>query len=141
MDEGGPRRELFCLIDRMVSTGLMTGADGRKTFAHNLIALHNKDCYYYGQFVALALQQGSSGPKCFLPSVTDYILYSELANIKPHVDEIPDLVVHSTLVELLKIAEFDKFSEEASFNFPSRFEAGNCKPIVTKMMRRNCLGA
>ena len=34
VDEGGPRRELFCLVERMVSNELMTGPDGRKTFTH-----------------------------------------------------------------------------------------------------------
>ena len=32
IDEGGLRRELFCLVDRMVSNELMQGEDGQKTF-------------------------------------------------------------------------------------------------------------
>ena len=42
VDEGGPRRELFCLVGRIVSNELMIGQEDKKTFKHNLIALQNR---------------------------------------------------------------------------------------------------
>ena len=133
VDEGGPRRELFCIVDRLVSTILMTGPDGKKTFAHNLIALQNREFFIYGQFVAMSLLQGSSGPKCFLRSVTDYILYKDFAKITPTVDEIPDHSVRNALIDLLNIEDSATFDEEASFNFSLRFQAGYTKPLVSKI--------
>ena len=93
----------------------------------------NRDYYYYGQFVALSLLQGCSGPKCLGPGVTDYILHKDLAKIKPTVDEIPDNIVRQALIDLLKINDSQEFCDEASFNFSPRFEAGYCKPIVTRV--------
>ena len=48
VDEGGPRRELFSLTDRMVSSELMVGEEGMKTFSHNMISLQIKSIFYMG---------------------------------------------------------------------------------------------
>lgn len=65
IDEGGPRCELFCPVDRMVSNELMQGEDGQKTFLHNMVLLQKNEYHLYGQCVAMALLQGSPGPQVF----------------------------------------------------------------------------
>ena len=68
VDQGGPRREIFTLINQHVGISLV--ANG--VFRHNVAALENKE------FFRLGLLQGSPGPKFFSPSVTNYILYGTL---------------------------------------------------------------
>ena len=63
--EGGPRREHFCSVDGMVSNELMPGKDGEKTFLHYMVLLQKNEYYLYGQFVAMALLQGSPGSQVF----------------------------------------------------------------------------
>ena len=47
--EGGPRCELFCLVDHMVSNELMQGEEGQKTFLHNMVLLQKNEYHLYGQ--------------------------------------------------------------------------------------------
>lgn len=61
VDQGGPRRELFTLINQHVGTSLV--ANG--VFLHNVAALENKEFLRFGQLTALGLLQGSPGPKFF----------------------------------------------------------------------------
>ena len=65
IDEGGPRCELFCSVDCMVSNELTQGEDGQKTFLHNMVLLQKNEYHLYGQCVAMALLQGPPGPQVF----------------------------------------------------------------------------
>ena len=64
IDEGRPRRELFCLVDRMVSNELMQG-DDQNTFLHNMVPLQKNEYHLHRQCVAMALLQGLPGPQVF----------------------------------------------------------------------------
>ena len=55
IDKGGPRCELFCLVDCTVSNELMQGKDGQKTFLHNMVLLQKNEYHLYGQCIAMAL--------------------------------------------------------------------------------------
>ncbi|CAH3114831.1 unnamed protein product, partial [Pocillopora meandrina] len=113
IDEGGPRCELFCLVDRMVSNELMQGEDGQKTFLHNMVLLQKNEYHLYRQCVAMALLQGSPGPQ-----------------VHPSKSEVLDYEVRKKLEELEAITNPEMFVQEASFNFPERFSAGYCNLVV-----------
>ena len=65
IDEGGPRRDLFCFVDHMVSNKSMQGEDDQKTFLHNKVLLQNNEYHLYGKCVVMALLRGSLGPLVF----------------------------------------------------------------------------
>ena len=65
INEGGPRCELFCPVNRMVSNELMQREDGQKNFLHNMVLLQKNEYHLYGQCVAMALLQGPPGPQVF----------------------------------------------------------------------------
>ncbi|CAH3124002.1 unnamed protein product, partial [Pocillopora meandrina] len=112
INKGGPRCELFCLVDRMVSNELMQGEDGQKTFLHNMVLLQKNEYHLYRQ------------------AVTEYILFRDLNQVHPSGGEVPDYEVRKKLEELEAITNPEIFVQEASFNFPKRFSAGYCKLIV-----------
>jgi hypothetical protein len=130
VDEGGPRREFFGLIDRTVSYALLIGENGKKTCIHNVMALRDNEYFLYGQCIAMAVTQGSPGPQCFASSVANYILYGDLKRLNPTIEEIPDKEIRNKLQKLEAITDSAEFLDEASFNFSERFAAGYCKHIV-----------
>ena len=69
--EGGPRCELFCLVDHMVSNELMQGEEGQKTFLRNMVLLQKNEYHLYGQCVAMALLQGPPSRQVFSRAVTE----------------------------------------------------------------------
>ena len=73
VDQGGPSREFFTIINQHAQLSLMS----EEMFRHIVSALQRNEFYYFGCITALGLMQGSSGPKCFSKSVVDYIFLVE----------------------------------------------------------------
>jgi hypothetical protein len=130
VDQGGPRKEYFFLVHKHMQTScLFNGPPKRRTFAHNIIALHNEEYYNYGMVSAFSILQGSPGPTMFASSVVDYIVYGKTDAVSAKITELPSGKVRSRLEEL-DAMDPDTFKQEASFNTPLRFKAGYLKPIV-----------
>ena len=98
--EGGPKCELFCLVDRMVSNELIQGKDSQITFLHNVVLLQKKEYHLYGHCVAMALLQGSPGSQVFSRAVTENILFGDFNQAHPSRSEVPDYEVRKKLEEL-----------------------------------------
>jgi hypothetical protein len=122
VDQGGPSREYFSLINEAAQRKLMA----QFVFRHNFFALNRREYYAFGQLTAIGLLQGSPGPRCFTKSVFDYICSGNIDKLIPSVDEIPFYEI-----ELESITDPDEFKQKASFESDYRFDAGYTKPIVT----------
>ena len=127
VDQGGPSREFFSLINANAQRKLMS----KSVFRHNISALQRKEYYAFGQLTALGILQGSPGPKYFSKTVVDYIFSGCAENLQPTVDEIPNTDIKDCLQKLEKVSDADEFKRQASFECDFRFEAGFTKPIVT----------
>lgn len=127
VDQGGPFREYFGLINEAAQRKLMT----QSVFRHNISALNRREYYAFGQLTAIGLLQGSPGPRCFTKSVFDYICSGNIDKLTPSIDEIPLHEVKTSLMELENITNPDEFKQKASFESDYQFDAGYTKPIVT----------
>ena len=85
------------------------------------VFLQKNEYYLYGQFVAMALLQGSPGSQVFWRVVTEYILFGDLNQVHPSGSEVPDYEVRKKLEKLEAITNSEMFAQKASFNFPERF--------------------
>ena len=135
VDQGGPSREFFTLINQHAQLSLMSEG----VFRHNVPALQRNEFYYFGCITALGLMQGSSGPKCFSKSVVDYILGGK---VRPTIDEVADPEVRKSMKNLDQITDEGEFKDTASFESDFRFEAGFTKPYVTMQEKEeffNCV--
>ena len=74
VDHGGPSREFFSLINQHMQGSMLCGPN----FHHYVVSLQKYEFMKCGQLAAKGLLQGSSVPKCFGKTVTDYILYGNL---------------------------------------------------------------
>ena len=128
VDQGGPKREFFTLINREATTHLLSGNSG--IFRHNVLALNDKEFFKFGQLTALGLLQGSSGPRCFTQSVSDYIIYGNTDSLSPSIKEIPVDKVKDKMQQLEAIEDKDEFRHIASFECDFRFDCGYSKPII-----------
>ena len=126
VDQGGPSREFFSLINSAAQAKLMSGT----VFRHNVSSLQGKDFLFFGQLTALRLMHGSPGPKCFSKSAVDYILGSPIESLEPDIDELANIEVKQFLQNLDKITDEEEFKREASFNCEFRYEAGYSKPFI-----------
>ena len=61
VDQGGPSRELFCLLNHAVQGRLVTNG----VFRHDISFLQRREFFAFGQLTAIGLLQGSPGPKFF----------------------------------------------------------------------------
>jgi hypothetical protein len=127
VDQGGPSREYFGLINSAAQRKLMS----QYIFRHNISALQGREFYAFGQLTALGLLQGSPGPRCFSKTVVDYILTGNIEGLAPSIDEIPNPDIRASLVELEKQSNASEFQEKATFESDFRFDAGYTKPFVT----------
>ena len=127
VDQGGPSREYFGLINEAAERKLIT----QSAFRHNISALKGREYYAFGQLTAIGLLQGSPGPRCFTKSVFDYICSGSIDNLNPSIEEIPVHEVKNSLMELNNLTNPDEFKQKASFESDYRFDAGYAKPIVT----------
>ena len=127
VDQGGPSREYFGLINEAAQRKLMA----QSVFRHNISAFTRREYYAFGQLTAIGLLQGSPGPRCFIKSVFDYICSGNIENLTPSLDEIPFYEIKTNLMELESITDPDVFKQKASFESDYRFDAGYTKPIVT----------
>ena len=120
VDQGGPRRELFTLVNQHVGISLV--ANG--VFRHNVAALENKEFLRFGQLTALGLLQGSPGPKFFSPSVTNYILYGKLEKCIPTIDEMPCGEVKSSMENLATVTDEEELKKRPLFSVVSDLMLG-----------------
>lgn len=74
-DEGGPLREFFCLALRAVcnNSGILQGADDRKTFSCNPLLLQRSSYFCAGLITGMSLQQGGPGLHCLSPAVYEHL--------------------------------------------------------------------
>ena len=121
VDQGGPSREYFGLINEAAQRKLMA----QSVFRHNFFALNKQEYYGFGQLTAIGLLQGSPGPRCFTKSVFDYICSGNIDKLIPSVDEIPFYEI-----ELESITYPDEFKQKASFESDYRFDAGYTNPML-----------
>lgn len=128
VDQGGPKREFFTLINREATTHLLSGCSG--IFRHNVLALNDKEFFKFGQLTALGLLQGSSGPRCFTQSVADFIIYGNTDSLSPSIEEIPVDKVKEKMQRLKATEDKDEFRRIASFECDFRFDCGYSKPII-----------
>lgn len=138
VDQGGPSREFFTLINQHAQVSLMSEG----LFRHNVPALQRNEFYYFGCITALGLMQGSSGPRCFSKSVVGYILGEKIQDVRPTIDEVADPEVRKSMENLDKITDEGEFKDKASFESDFRFEAGFTKPYVTMQEKKeffNCV--
>lgn len=126
VDQGGPSREFYTLINSAAQAKLMS--DG--VFRHNIASLAKKEFLAFGQLTAIGLLQGSPGPKCFSKSSVEYILSGKIDNLLPTLDEVPNAEVKRFLKNLDAITDDEEFKRMASFGCEFRFEAGYSKPFV-----------
>ena len=127
VDQGGPSREYFGLINEAAERKLIT----QSAFRHNISALKGREYYAFGQLTAIGLLQGSPGPRCFTKSVFDYICSGSIDHLTPSIEEIPVHEVKNSLMELNNLTNPDEFKQKASFESDYRFDAGYAKPIAT----------
>ena len=134
VDEGGPKRELFCLLHKEVySTSLFEGKEeGRgKIFSHNFNAIQNNDYFIYGLCCGLALVNGAVGPQFFSPPVVDYILNGNVNSVKCSVESIPSKATRNKLEEIDSITDAKEFEDKVVTYFgDSLRDMGYAKPIV-----------
>ena len=110
VDQGGPSREYFGLINEAAQRKLMA----QSVFRHNISAFTRQEYYAFGQLTAIGLLQGSPGPSCLIKSVFDYICSGNIENLTPSLDEIPFYEVKTSLMELESITDPDVFKQKAS---------------------------
>ena len=79
VDQGGPSRELFCLLNSAVQGRLVTNG----VFRHDISFLQRREVFAFGQLTAIGLLQGSPGPKFFQKTVVYYILHNNVESLKP----------------------------------------------------------
>ena len=74
-DEGGQLREFFRLALRAVcnNSGILQGADDRKTFSCNPMLLHRGSYFCAGLITGMSLQQGGPGLHCLSPAVYEHL--------------------------------------------------------------------
>ena len=133
VDEGGPKRELFCLLHKEVySTSLFKGKEGRgKIFSHNLTAVQNNKYFIYGLCCGLALVNGAVGPQFFSHPVVDYILSGNVNSVKCSVESIPSKATRSKLEEIDSITDAKEFEDKVVTYFGNTLqEMGYTKPVV-----------
>ena len=127
VDHGGPSREFFSLINQHMQGSMLRGS----TFRHNVVLLQKYEFMKCGQLAAKGLLQGSSGPKCFGMTVTDYIFYRNLQCLNPKLEEVTPGEIKDSLERLQSIQDAEEFKSEALFNSDFRFSHGYTKPFVT----------
>lgn len=103
VDEGGPRRELFCLIQSASCTsGLFAGLPGHLTPIHSVEALSSNKFYVLGKMLATGLVQGGQPPVCFAKPVADFLVYE---SVKSAVD-LDDIPEYDIIESLKKVMHF-----------------------------------
>ena len=116
VDEGGPKRELFCLLHKeTISSKLFVGEEKQgKRFAHNLIAALGNEYYIYGVCCALAVINGAMGPQFFCPQVVDYILHGDIKMVQNTIDHLPNKSLKCKLQQLSNTSDESVFEKEMS---------------------------
>ncbi len=100
-DGGGPLREFFSLIfDETKKFIMCTGNGTTFTLLHDIEKVRRGEHRLFGQFIAAALLQGCSGPRCFMPCLLANLLNSTV--VPASLDEIPDIDVQEKLRSILE---------------------------------------
>ena len=131
IDDGGPRREFVSIIHKQLQdSNLFVGITNKKCFAHNYLALKEKDYELYGNLVVWTILQGCQPPSFLSAPVTDYIIYGKLDKVRTDIDVVPDYEVRELLKTLKNLDDVEEFERQASMA-DIRFTAGYCKTKVT----------
>ena len=91
IDDGGPRREYFCLgmHELRQSNAIFQGPLDKCVPVHNVHLLNNKEYQDMGKFFAMSILQGGTAPQILSPTVVHYLLHGE-EGLQPDVSDIPD---------------------------------------------------
>ena len=92
IDDGGPRREYFCLgmHELCHNNALFQGALDKRIPVHNLHFLSSKEYREVGRFFAMSILQGGPAPQFLSPTIAHYLLFGD-EGLQP---EIPDQKAH-----------------------------------------------
>lgn len=99
VDEGGPKRELFRLFkkDLCSKTSMFYASEKGILPVHNLSALAGRQYEVIGRVIAAMILLGGSPPQCFVPEITDFLLYGEVRQAAMDVQCICDCQVRIVL--------------------------------------------
>ena len=91
IDDGGPRREYFCLgmHELCHNNALFQGALDKRIPVHNLHFLSSKEYREVGRFFAMSILQGGPAPQFLSPTIAHYLLFGD-EGLQPEISEIPD---------------------------------------------------
>ncbi|XP_031327894.1 uncharacterized protein LOC116159120 [Photinus pyralis] len=104
VDAGGPTREMFRLVLNFVKDSRMFFGLDKKYMRLDLDAMNKRHYYAAGQLIALSFIHVGNGPKFFSESFYS-ILYDDIGNGFPNIDDIEDLHIRETLHKLSRITE------------------------------------
>ena len=124
VDDGGPKRELFNLINQEVlSSSLFVGEEHQgKAFAQNLSALTRKEYYTYGLCCGLGILNGAQGPQAFSPPVVQYILNEKLELVTCPVSCVPDATIKANLKEIESLTDANAYASAV-------FKSAACRSV------------
>ena len=101
VDDGGPRREFFHLLNRDIFTksGLFAGHPHHVVPLHNVNAVENKMFYLVGQMIATILVQGGEPPACFAKAVSDLLIFRDIRS-SVCIEDVPDYAIQTSLKQV-----------------------------------------
>ena len=101
MDDGGPRREFFSLLQIEVfsMSGLFYGWPEHVCPIHDFSAVANNKFYVVGKMIASCLVQGGEPPVCFCGGVADFIVNDQIT-CPPCIDDIPDYEIRQYMLKV-----------------------------------------
>lgn len=104
VDEGGPRREFFCLLIREMfsKSGIFFGWPENVIPMHNVEAVAKNKFYVIGKMITTSLVQCGVAPQCFARAIAEYLVFDHI-RCTPCIDDIPDIEVKDML---LKVSHF-----------------------------------
>ena len=126
VDQGGPSRDLFCLLNHAVQGRLVTNG----VFRHDISFLQRRE--FFGIWTTFCDWPSAriTWSKVFQKTVVDYILHNNVESLKPTTEEIPEESIKRSLTELDKVENEVYLKNKASFESSFRFDAGYCKPLI-----------
>ena len=101
VDDGGPRREFFQLLQHDIAckSGLFAGWPDHVVPIHNVDALMHNKYYVAGRMLATALVQGGQPPVFFAGAVADFLVF-EMVKSPVNLNDIPDFEARQCVKEV-----------------------------------------
>eukprot|EP00794_Sanderia_malayensis_P015226 gene15226-16800_t len=128
VDAGGPLKEYFTFVFEDAKKYLLCTGDG-KTYGliHDVEKVRKGDFRLFGTLLSLSLLQGCAGPRYMMPCVVSRLLNGP--EIRPEVEEIPDLEIQTKLQDLLNAKDEAEFQMQMT-SFTERFSLGVTRAFV-----------